>query len=142
FGMSHYKQFEAAKNGVFIVLPSGKPNCWKRLRWYTPIRGDRKNYGNWSFLKDGATPGNGVVENWFELLESWFNVAVEEDFRAVDADADKKEKDKLRGTWNAIAAESRGKKQSYARPSLVFKGDEFTITFKKGGDEMIVKGKF
>jgi clostripain len=142
FGMSHYKQFEAAKNGVFIVLPSGQPNCWKRLRWYTPIRGDLMNYGNWSFLKDGATPGNGVVENWFELLESWFNVAVEEDFRAVDADADKNEKDKLRGTWNAIAAESRGKEQSDARPTLVFKGDEFTITFKKGGDEMIVKGKF
>jgi uncharacterized protein (TIGR03067 family) len=141
FGMSHYKQFEAAKNGVFIVLPTGKPGCWKRLQWYTPIRGDGKNYGNWSFLKDGATPGNGVVENWFELLESWFKVAVEEDFRAVDADADKREKDKLRGTWNAIAAESRGKEQSDARPNLVFKGDDFTITFKKGG-EKFVKGRF
>ena len=75
FGMSAYKQFEAGKNGVFIVLPSGKPNCWKQFRWYTPIRGDRKNYGNWSFLKDGATPGNGVIENWFELLDSWFDVA-------------------------------------------------------------------
>src|SRR5262245_23089549 len=71
--MSGYKQFEAGKNGVFIVLPSGRPNSWKRYRWYTPIRGDRENYGNWSFLKDGATPDNRVVENWFELLESWFN---------------------------------------------------------------------
>ena len=77
FGMSGYKQFEAGKNGVFIVLPSGKPNCWKQFRWYTPIKGDRENYGNWSFLKDGATPGNGVVENWFELLESWFDVDLE-----------------------------------------------------------------
>jgi clostripain len=75
FGMSAYKQFEAGKNGVFIVLPSGKPICWKQFRWYTPILGDRKNYGNWSFLKDGATPGNGVIENWFELLDSWFDVA-------------------------------------------------------------------
>ncbi len=76
FGMSGYKQFEAGKNGVFIVLPSGRPNCWKHYRWYTPLRGDNgENYGNWSFLKDGATPGNGVVENWFELLESWFDVA-------------------------------------------------------------------
>jgi hypothetical protein len=40
FGMSHYNQFEAAKNGVFLVLPSGEPNCWKGLRWYTPTRGD------------------------------------------------------------------------------------------------------
>jgi clostripain len=76
FGMSGYKQFEAGKNGVFIVLPSGRPHCWKHFRWYTPVRGDvGENYGNWSFLKDGATPGNDAVENWFELLESWFNVA-------------------------------------------------------------------
>jgi clostripain len=77
FGMSAYKQFEAGKNGMFVVLPSGKPDCWKQFRWYTPIRGDRKSYGNWSFLKDGATPGNGVIENWFELLDSWFDVTDE-----------------------------------------------------------------
>jgi clostripain len=77
FGMSAYKQFEAGKNGVFIVLPSGKPDCWKQFRWYTPIRGDRKSYGNWSFLQDGATPGNGVIESWFELLDSWFDVTDE-----------------------------------------------------------------
>src|SRR5262249_4089668 len=110
--------------------------------WYTPHSGDGKNYGNWAFLKDGATPGNGVVENWFELLESWFNVADEPDFRAADADADKKEKDKLDGAWNAISAESGGKKQSDANLALAFKGDEFSISFKKGDEEMIAKGKF
>jgi clostripain len=78
FGMSGYKQFEAGKNGVFIVLPSGGPYFWKDYRWYTPVRGDHgENYGNWAFLKDGATPGNETIENWFELLESWFNVADE-----------------------------------------------------------------
>lgn len=77
FCMSAYKQFEAGKNGVFIVLPSGKPDCWKQFRWYTPIRGDRKSYGNWSFLQDGATPGNDVIESWFELLDSWFDVTDE-----------------------------------------------------------------
>jgi clostripain len=71
FGMSGYHQFEAGKNGVFIVLPSGRPNSWKHYRWYTPTKGDGAYYGNWSFLKDGATPGNGAVENWFELLEEW-----------------------------------------------------------------------
>ena len=30
-------------------------------------------YGRWAFLEDGATPGNGVVENWFELLDAWFD---------------------------------------------------------------------
>ena len=72
FGMSGYKGFEAGKNGVFVVLPSGAPGCWSRFRWYTPLAGPGKT-GHWSFLKDGATPGNGVVENWFELLDSWFD---------------------------------------------------------------------
>jgi clostripain len=75
FGMSAYKQFEAGKNGVFVVLASGKPDCWKQFRWYTPLRGDRRSYGKWSFLQDGATPGNGIIENWFELLDAWFDVA-------------------------------------------------------------------
>src|SRR5262245_59798209 len=96
FGMSGYKGFEAGKNGVFIVLPSGRPNCWMHFRWYTPARGDRENYGNWSFLKDGATPGNGAVENWFELLESWFDVP--DDKGAVKAaPGTKEELDKLQG---------------------------------------------
>jgi clostripain len=73
FGMSGYKGFEPGKNGVYIVLPSGKPGCWRQFRWYTPLKGDGKTYGRLAFLRDGATPGNGVVENWFELLDSWFD---------------------------------------------------------------------
>jgi clostripain len=72
FGMSGYKGFEAGKNGVYIVLPSDAAGCWKQLDWYTPLAGPGKS-GRWSFLKDGATPGNGVVENWFELLVTWFD---------------------------------------------------------------------
>jgi clostripain len=83
FGMSHYANFEAGKNGVFIVLPPDEPDVWKRFGWYTPVKGESQSYGNWSFLKHGATPGNGVVENWYELLDSWFNVA------ASDASAGK-----------------------------------------------------
>ncbi len=74
FGMNGYKGFEAGKNGIYIVLPSGAPGCWKQFAWYSPLAGPGK-LGRWSFLKDGATPGNGVVENWFELLESWFDEA-------------------------------------------------------------------
>jgi clostripain len=72
FGMSAYKGFEPGKNGVYIVLPSGAPGCWKQFAWYTPLAGKGK-VGRWSFLADGATPGNGVVENWFELLVKWFD---------------------------------------------------------------------
>ena len=32
-----------------------------------------KCYGKLAFCADGATAGNGVVENWFELLDYWFD---------------------------------------------------------------------
>jgi len=77
FGMSAYEGFEGGKNGVFIVLPAGAPDRWKSFRWYTPLAHEEggKDLGRWSFLADGATPGNGQVENWFELLDSWFDAA-------------------------------------------------------------------
>jgi hypothetical protein len=73
FGMGAYKGFEGGKNGVYIVLPTGAPGGWKRLGWYTPSKGDGKRYGRLSFLRDGATPGDGIVDNWLELLVSWFD---------------------------------------------------------------------
>jgi uncharacterized protein (TIGR03067 family) len=140
FGMSDYKQFEAGKNGVFIVLPSRK----KHFRWYTPNPGGRESYGNWAFLKDGATPGNGVVENWFELVDSWFNVSdngtLEAEDSRAETDADKKDKENLQGTWNAVSGESRGKEEPHSKNfSLGFNGDEFSL---KERGKVVVKGTF
>jgi hypothetical protein len=45
---------------------------WKKFGWYTPLAGSGDDYGRWAFLADGATPNNGRVENWYELLVSWF----------------------------------------------------------------------
>jgi clostripain len=77
FGMSAYHGFEAGKHGVFIVLPVNAPGRWRNFRWYTPLAHEEggKDYGRWAFLGDGATPANGVVENWFELLDAWFDEA-------------------------------------------------------------------
>jgi clostripain len=77
FGMSGYAGFESGKNGVFVVFPVNEPGRWKNFRWYTPGKHEEggKDYGHWSFLADGATPANGKVENWFELLDSWFDEA-------------------------------------------------------------------
>jgi len=77
FGMSGYADFEDGKNGVFIVLPVNKEGRWRNFTWYTPGAHEEggKDFGHWSFLADGATPGNGKVENWFELLDSWFDAA-------------------------------------------------------------------
>lgn len=77
--------FKPGRNGIFIVLPDGnaisrrsdgaEPPAWSQLTWYTPLTASepRDPYGRWSFLADGATPGNGRVENWFELLDAWFD---------------------------------------------------------------------
>jgi clostripain len=80
FGMDAYEGFEPGKNGVFIVLPGDDENGrkgsrWRNFTWYTPreLPGGREPYGRWAFLRDGATEGNGAVENWFELLDSWFD---------------------------------------------------------------------
>ncbi len=137
FGMSSYQQFEAGKNGVFIVLPSGNPNSWKHYQWYTPNKGVGENYGNWSFLKDGATPGNGVVENWFELLESWFNVPEEK--RGIDAvKASEKELEKIQGEWTMVSLEERGRKspdENVRLMKLTVKGDQWIVSRQGGAGE-------
>ena len=59
---------------------------------------------------------------------------------AEDKDADKKDKEKLQGTWNAVSGESGGKEDAEAKEhALVFKGDEFNV---KRGDKVIIKGTF
>lgn len=87
FGMDGLESegFEDGRSGVFIVFPDGdveagvpglgKKPLWSRFRWYSPLEKKTRAdpYGRWAFLADGATPANGVVENWFELLDSWFD---------------------------------------------------------------------
>lgn len=73
FGMDAYPGFEAGRHGVFVVLPPDEPDIWPKFQWYTPRAGTGSAFGRWAFLADGATAGNGVVENWFELLDSWFD---------------------------------------------------------------------
>jgi clostripain len=77
FGMSAYAGFEGGRNGVFIVLPMNAPGRWKNFTWYTPLARVEggKDHAGWSFLADGATPADGAVANWFELLDSWFDAA-------------------------------------------------------------------
>jgi len=85
FGMKGLEGFEAGKSGVFIVFPDGDAQVkgmlggtqklWARFRWYSPLEAEKKTdpYGKWAFLRDGATPGNGAVESWYELLDAWFD---------------------------------------------------------------------
>jgi hypothetical protein len=60
---------------VFIVLPPTNAKDWDGLAMYTPLAGQGSAYGRWAFLTDGATAGDGKVENWFELVDAWFDRA-------------------------------------------------------------------
>ena len=82
FGMDGLAGFEPGKSGVFVVFPDGDRTytsflgqrpAWERCRWYSPLDGDDVHYRRWAWCADGARPGNGVVENWFELLDAWFD---------------------------------------------------------------------
>ena len=88
FGMSGYRGFEAGKTGVFTSFPDGDAKAgglrlgrstlrvWDDFDWYVPFEVKQKdaNLGNLAWCRDGATPGDRVVDNWFELLDSWFDV--------------------------------------------------------------------
>ena len=61
---------------------------------------------------------------------------------AVVADdaADKKDKEKLQGTWAAVSGEKEGKEDPEAKEhALVFEGDKFSV---KKGDKVVVRGTF
>ncbi len=84
FGMDGLTGFENGKHGVFLVFPDGTATTrgtfgevptWSELGWYTPLAAESEGgaYGRWAFLEDGATPGDGIVDNWFELLDAWFD---------------------------------------------------------------------
>lgn len=77
FGMSAYEGFEPGKNGIFLVAPTNGRRAWRQFYWYTPVEGQRGEYGRWAFLRDGATAADGTVDNWFELLDACFDADVE-----------------------------------------------------------------
>jgi clostripain len=72
FGMSGYEGFEPGRHGVYIVLPAAGAE-WREFGWYTMQPATGGHYGRWNFVGDGAASGNGVVENWYELLDSWLD---------------------------------------------------------------------
>jgi hypothetical protein len=66
-------RFVPGKCGVFLVLPTTEDqDAWRRFAWYTPRRVPG-TYGSLSWCRDGAKADDGVVQNWFELLDSWLD---------------------------------------------------------------------
>jgi len=80
-GTDREGQFVPGRHGLYIVFPGGIPAIadapvWSFFRWYHPFdqRTLQTAFGNYAWCRDGASPGNHRVENWFELLDSWLDV--------------------------------------------------------------------
>ena len=69
--------------GLSIFFPCGKEpfgysgnTYWYYQYFYNALSAQSINpkcYGKLAFCADGATASNGAVENWFELLDYWFD---------------------------------------------------------------------
>ena len=90
FGGSDYDDFQNGKNGIHIFFPDGDRifegygyRFWRYQWWYNSIdTNDWSNnegfyYGKLAWCIYGATSevtyGNSDVENWFEMLDAWFD---------------------------------------------------------------------
>ena len=101
YGGGNYPGFENGRHGIYIFFPNGDRKApylnvrhWALQTGYNPSRVMKApevplpkdldlpkefalqlaaTYGHYLWCADGATPRNNKVENWFELLDSWFD---------------------------------------------------------------------
>jgi clostripain len=70
WGGADLPRFVPGASGLAITCPTAAG--WPTCRWYSPDSVPVVG-GRWAWCQDGATPGDGVVQNWFELLDAWFD---------------------------------------------------------------------
>lgn len=79
-----YTRAREGATGLSVFFPNGKGRYgdadrtyWDYQYWYNakPLAGTKFStcYGSIACCADGATESNGKVENWFELLDYWFD---------------------------------------------------------------------
>jgi len=84
YGGSSYSEFKNGKNGIYIfftdgdTLSSSSYRIWRYQWWYNAIDtateySSGNYYGKIKWCIDGAIQDNRQVENWFELLDVWFD---------------------------------------------------------------------
>lgn len=84
-GFAHYSGFVRGTHGLYVVFPEGDARTrdgksyWECTSWYSPLRVDgRPNaFGRYDWCIDGAKPANREVDNWFELMDAWFDIATD-----------------------------------------------------------------
>ncbi|MBP7553439.1 MAG: clostripain [Spirochaetes bacterium] len=80
YGGSEFDNYVSGKNGLTIFFPAGdKPyytsKYWNYQIWYNPLDASEFSnyYGKILWCQDNATRDNGIVENWFELLDYFYD---------------------------------------------------------------------
>lgn len=80
YGGSIYTNYISGKNGLAIFFPYGDAiyvyrRHWEYQIWYTPLDASEFSsyYGKILWCQDNATRDNGIVENWFELLDYFYD---------------------------------------------------------------------
>lgn len=97
YGGPAYSGFTNGQNGLSIFCPDGDREYYaldgnyypffKRQWWYNALDTNEWNgllYGKLSWCKDNGVEGNEVVDNWFELLDCWFDEHNEDDGRGYN----------------------------------------------------------
>jgi len=85
FANSYFTGFTAGKSGVHIFFPDGDYSvtdgtntygCWELQWWYNSIDlTSSSGYGKLAWCIDGRNTTASTVGNWFELLDSWYDVS-------------------------------------------------------------------
>ena len=76
-GSRRNNAFRAGAHGVYIFFPYVSTAQWPSQTFYSPFRQKRPDgYGGLSWCSDASIIGNGIVENWFELLVYHFGSRV------------------------------------------------------------------
>ncbi len=78
FGGSYFERFKNNKTGISLFIPDGNKNyngqpMWSYQKWYN-AKDCLIGGGDLSFCRDGAVENNRVVENYFEVLDYWFDI--------------------------------------------------------------------
>lgn len=78
-----YSDFKNGKNGVSVFMPFGdevillqgeEVTHWETQYWYNgETIVSEVSYGNLFWCSDNSQRNNGTVENWFELLDYWYD---------------------------------------------------------------------
>ncbi len=77
FSGNYYKRFKNNISGLSFFFPDGsriynENRMWYSQKFYNALS-DSESYGELSFCIDNATADNGIVENYFEVLNYWFD---------------------------------------------------------------------